>query len=300
MLYGKSRLVAFFLCCLLASSARAAGSISLSQKLDRTEIAFEDSVTLELTLTWSGPQYAYRFDRPLQPQLEKFQIGPFSTAIGSVGSGTDEVTTKTFTYTLIPVGSGSARIDPITIAYVSYPDSIPGELVSEPMTVQIGSPRPVIVEESNVTWWLISGVLVVVAALTAIVILKVRRSPVSGQELVSPAERFMDNLNRLRNEAGADLKKFQTGLYGALAQYLGEQYQLPLTNKNSAQIAEALKGTAMPDSQRERILGWLDRAEREKYSPAAGAPGETIRLASEVQQFFEEQVINIMRRQNAD
>jgi hypothetical protein len=296
----KSRLVAFVLCCLLAGSAQAAGTISLSQKLDRTDLAFEDSVTLELTLTWTGPQYAYRFDRPLQPRLEKFQIGPFSTAIGSSGSGADEITTRTFTYTLIPIGSGAARIEPVTIAYVSYPDSIPGELVSEPITVQIAAPIPVIVEESHVTWWLFSGVLIGAAALAAVVILRMRRSPMSGKNLLTPAERFMDNMNRLKNEAGSDLKKFQTGLFGALSLYLGEEYNLALSNKNSAQIAAALKATSIPDSRKERILGWLDRAEREKYSPAAGAPGETIRLATEVQQYFEEQVINIMRRKNAD
>ena len=296
----KSRLVAFVLLCLLAGSAQAAGTISLSQKLDKTEIAFEDSVTLELTLKWTGPQYAYRFGRPLQPQLQKFQIGPFSTAVGSVGSGPDEVTTKTFVYTLIPVGSGAALIDPVTISYVSYPDSVAGELVSEPMSVQIAAPKPVVIEESSTTFWLISGVLVVLAALAAIVILRLRRSPLTGRELTTPAEKFMDGLNRLKNESGTDLKKFQTGLYGHLAQYLGEEYNLNLTNKSAAEIGAALAEASLPDNRREKILGWLDRAEREKYSPVTTAPGETIRLASEVQQFFEEQVINIMRRNDGD
>lgn len=264
----KSRLVALVIFCLLAGSAQAAGSISLFQKLDRPQIAFEDSVTLELTLTWAGPQYAYRFDRPLQPTLSKLQIGPFSTAIGSTGSGPDEVTTKTFTYTLIPVGSGAARVEPITIAYVSYPDSIPGELVSEPMTVEVASPKPVEVEDSGIISWVIWGVLLVVVGLTAVLILRMRKSAITGEAMISPVERFMDNLNRLKNESGIDLKKFQTGLYGHLVQYLGDEYSLNLTNKNAAHIGEALRGTAIPDRHREKSsAGWIGPSARNSPQP---------------------------------
>lgn len=296
-----TRLLAIVLLSLPAANLAAAGSISLSQSLDKHEIAFEDRVTLTLSLSWPGPQYAYRFDRPLQPQLEDFQIGPFSTSISSEGTGDDEVTTKTFAYTLIPINYGSVEIEPIAIPYVSYPDSIPGELVSEPMTVQVARPvPPQEVADAIATEWIIAGILLVLSIGAAIVILRLRKSPLTGESFTGPAEEFLDRLHKLKTESGSDVKKFQTGLFSLLSDYLSKEYDLALANKNATQIEEEIAKTDMPRERQQRIFGWLTRAEKEKYSPVAAAPGETVRLATEIQQYFEENVINIMRRPNGN
>jgi hypothetical protein len=47
-----------------------------------------------------------------------------------------------------------------------------------------------------------------------------------------------------------------------------------------------LEKTSLTVSQRETICGWLKRAEREKYIPLQAGPGETIRLESEIRDFF--------------
>jgi hypothetical protein len=47
-----------------------------------------------------------------------------------------------------------------------------------------------------------------------------------------------------------------------------------------------LERTSLTVSQRETIGGWLKRAEREKYIPLQAGPGETIRLESEIRDFF--------------
>ena len=295
------RLLALLLIILPSGSPFAAGGISLSQSLDKHEMAFEDSVTLTLSLTWAGPQYAYRFDRPIQPQLESFQIGPFATAISSEGTGDNEITTKTFSYTLLPLDFGRNRIEPITIAYVSYADSISGELISEPMVVEVAKPGPPPeVADRIATEWLIAGGLLVLTVIAAFVILRMKKSPLSGETFAGPAEEFLDRLHKLKTESGSDVKRFQTGLYTLLSEYISREYKLATTNKNAEQIGAELEQTDMPKERQHKIMAWLQRAETEKYSPVAASPGETVRLATEIQQYFEENVINIMRRPNGN
>jgi len=295
------RLIAVISVGFLTLPGAAWGSISLSQSLDKQQIAFEDSLTLVLELTWPGPQYAYRFERPLQPDLEDFQIGPFRTAISSQGAGDDEVSTKTFAYTLLPMKPGQARIEPITISYVSYPDSIPGELVSEPMVIQVARPvPPEEVADSIAMQWLVAAALLVLTVIATFVILRMRRSPVSGEAFATPAEEFLDRLHKLKNEAGSNVKQFQTGLYSLLVTYLKKQHHLNLDRLNAEQIGDRVADTDMPKDQQDQIIGWLKRAEREKFAPVAAGPGETTRLATEIQTYFEDNVIQIMRRPNGN
>lgn len=296
-----ARLIAILLISTPAVSSLAAGRISLSQSLDKNQMAFEDSVTLTLTLTWPGPQYAYRFDRPVQPQLESFQLGPFATSISSEGTGNEEITTKVYNYTLLPLDFGKQVIEPITISYVSYTDSIPGELLSEPLVVEVAKPvPPPEVADQIATEWIVAGILLVLTVVATFVILRMKKSPLSGESFAGPAEEFLDKLHKLKTESGSDVKRFQTGLYSLLVQYLEKEYDLTLTNKNAEQVTVEVEKTDMPAARREQILGWLKRAETEKYSPIASAPGETVRLATEIQQYFEENVIGIMRRPNGN
>ncbi|HUV31229.1 MAG TPA: BatD family protein [Acidobacteriota bacterium] len=284
MLY---RLLCALLLVLPVPAAMSAG-ISISQSIDKTETAFEDVVHLEIRLSWPGPQSAYLFDQPLNPVFDGFKVTEFSSSVSSTGSGENEITAKTLRFTLAPRSSGMASIQPLTVSYVSWPDSIPGELVTEAMVVTIAERRPTARSESGDFFTLprvLGGLgVMIVAALVVAVVVRRRKPPVIVK---SAREVFLENLSRLRAECGNDLKKLQTGVYKHLTDYLAGEYQLDLANRTADEVAAALEDTNVSQAHREKIVGWLTRAEKEKYSPVTGAPGETVRLEAELREFFE-------------
>ncbi len=274
-----------------ASPRAVAAGISVSQTLDRNSIAYEDKAHLEIVLTWSGSQFAYRFDKPLQPTLDKLKVQQFSSTISSSGSGADEVTTKKYAFTLAPTGSGMARIEPITISYVTWPDSVLGSLVTEGMTLNIAAAIPV---PKGGKWPLpvtlpvliVIGVVVLGGGTGAVLVIR-KRNKRPAEVVKTPAELFLERLAQTRDEAGGDLKRFQTGLYKNLLWYLGLRYSLDFSGQAVEDIVKTIDAVGMPETEKDRICGWLLRADREKFSPATPAPGETIRLETEVREFFE-------------
>ncbi|MFZ5981619.1 MAG: hypothetical protein ACOYVF_13410 [Candidatus Zixiibacteriota bacterium] len=282
------KLFGVLLLVLVLANGVFADGINLSQAVDRTETAYESTVDFELTLSWKGPQSAYYFPQPLQPVCDRMKIQKFSSTISSAGTGDEEITTKKYKFTLKPTAAGMAYIQPVTISYVTWPDSIPGELVSEPMSVVVHDPVPV-VEEEGLPITTIVIIIVAVIALAGMVsvalFLHAKKKP--AVPVSTPKTKFLEALTGVKSEAGNNLKKFQTGLYKILLTYLEEEYHLELAGKPSQEIIEALNKVSMDGSQKGQISGWLMRAEKEKYSPVAGAPGETIRLESELRGFFE-------------
>ncbi len=288
MLRSFSKLLTFVFILAMVSSAAA---IDLSQSLDKASIAYEEEAVLTITIRWSGSQTAYLFDRPVQPELEKLKVQKFSTSVSSQTTDIGEVTTKTFSFTLIPIGSGTGRIQPMTIHYVSWPDSLPGEMATTEMSVNIAAAKPV--KKSSglfsklkpVIWIPLVAFLTGGAGVVTMLYLKKRRRPV--MEVKSPGAVFLEGLSALATDAGSDLKRFQTGLYKLLVSFIHDQFGLEVAGKSADEIAQAIDGISLPESQKAKLSGWLIRADREKFSPLPPAPGETIRLETEIRQFFE-------------
>lgn len=279
----------FVLMASLTGSAWA-GGISLSQSLDRSEIAFEEQANLEIVVTWHGNQAAYRFDRPMQPQLDKLRVKEFSSTISSEGSGSEEISTKRFHYSLTPTGSGIARVEPMVLKYLTWPDSLPGELVTEALTLTVAPAKPVakpfsLKQHKNTIFATAGGLALVGGVGAGLMVRSRRRRP--KPEVKSVTEQFLERLPQLRQESNGDLKKFQTGLYKSLLWFLSAEYGLTFANEPVEEILRQLDGAGIPSRIKDRICGWLLQADRIKFSPTTPAPGEAIRLENEVREFFE-------------
>ena len=284
--------VCLVLLSLVTVSAQAAG-IAVSQSLDKTEIPYEGQAKFEVILTWDGPQSAYLFTQPLSPDFTHLKVQQYSSSVKSTGSGEDEVTTKTYSFTLKPTQSGTGMIDPVTISYLTWPDSVAGQLVTEPMSIQIAAAVPVQPEGKphGLLLLILLGVLVIIAIASWIIRSRIsKRAP--SEVIKTPAEIFLENLAQLRLDSGNDVKKFQTGLYKQLVLFLKNRFGIEPSGQAAENVVAALQTTNMTDAQKEKISNWLIRAEKEKFIPVAAAPGETIRLESEVREFFEKNMMN--------
>ncbi|MDH4155907.1 MAG: hypothetical protein OEW00_01345 [candidate division Zixibacteria bacterium] len=269
---------------LAATTVAGADGIIVSQSIDKGDVPFEGKINFEIKLEWSGSQSAYRFSRPLAPTFDRLRTERFSSSVSSTGSAADEVTTKVFKYTLVPVSAGIGRIDPVTIDYVTWPDSVPGQLITEALAVNIASPVKAEVSEGiGPVVWIAAGVVLVIVV-AGLIRLRARR-PV---EIVqTPAEVLLERLTDLKRQAASDLKEFQSGFSRLLTDYLASQYNVRLVEYTEDEIAIALTATDLTIQQKEQITAWLVKAHADKFMPVASSPGDTIRLESEIRQFFE-------------
>lgn len=262
-------------------------AISVSQWRDKADMAFSDSVLFEITLQWEGPQTAYFFDKPLNPLIESMKVRRFASSIGSSMAGEKEITTKKFLFVLEPTMAGMGRVEPIEISYFSWPDSIPGQLMTEAMSVNIAPPK--VVETKQVSYWWLWMLLVLTLAGTAAVVVaavvRKRRRPV--EVVKTPRDIVLEELVRAKSAAGMDLKKFQTEVYKILTAFVQQQYGVNPAVVVGEKLEEQLTQAGMEHGPAKKICGWIVRAEKDKYSPAASGPGETVRLESEIREFFE-------------
>lgn len=293
MLYSKSKMRKYKLLLFLilfCPTIIFADEITITQSVDKTQTSFEDSVLFEIALTWEGTPMAYRFSKPLAPYFEKFKMRGFTSSVNSFQNNGIEYTKKTYKFTLQPISSGQANITPITVSYLSMPDSIEGELVSESFYVTIANPIPKKEVDEMPYYWYALTFLILIGAGVIYWFLKIYDKRDDNELKQSSKQHILDELNKLQKEAGSDIKVFQTGFYRLMESYLLKTKNIEIRGLNSKELLEKLNSTELTSVQVEKIHNWLTQAERDKYSPILSKPGEVVRLAIELKQFFENKI----------
>jgi len=267
-----------------ALNLNAGENISLSAALDRIDIPFEKTVELKLEIKWQGDITSYAFEVIPLPELENLKVLGTSSAISSGKENGNEITTRTFKYTLKPTGSGIGTIEPITLQSISMPDSIPGLLSTQLMKVNIAKPIPV-EKESGVQIYLYLMVAALMIVAVVIVVLKKRNRP-DVEPVKSPEEYFSETLAQIKANSQSDRTQFFTKLHSALADYIKLKFSIETSGQNAEKITGQIEKLEISPNEKEKISGWLVRAEKEKYAPFGGEPGDIIRLISELENFF--------------
>mgnify|MGYP001567175179 FL=1 len=115
-----------------------------------------------------------------------------------------------------------------------------------------------------------------------------RAKAVKGRPAVkTPSEMALNELTKLKTESGTDMKKFQTGVYNILSDFLRSRFDINVSGLGEEKIEELLSKTNLSEQPRISIKIWLVQAEKDKYRPVEAAPGETVRLETELRRFFE-------------
>jgi hypothetical protein len=278
----------------VSTSVSDAG-ISVSEILDRAEVPYESTAVLEVSLSWPGPAGRYLFDRPPQLALERLKVAQISSTVSVTGGGPEEVTTKKVRFTLKPTSSGLGKIDPATFGYLHVSDSVSGTVSTQALTISIADPlrvakRKAVVASSRIRLAITAAVVLFLIGGVYLFIRARNRRP--RPVVKTPAELFLEELGTLRQTAGGDLKRFQTGLFKLMTVFLAGQFRIDLAGLSTQEMLDMCEHTTMTEFQRDKFAGWLWRAEREKFSPLAYAPGETIRLEAEIREFFETEMSN--------
>jgi hypothetical protein len=263
--------------------------ISLAASINRADIPYEGSVDLTVEIKWIGDISRYSFEILPLPETSNLMVSGTSSSVSSGEENGHEITKRTLTYKLIPTNSGVGIIEPIVLNYVSRPDSIPGALTTQQFKVLIADPIPV-KKKDRWSWrWLLWVIIpAIAAAASAIALIFYRRSRRPVESPKSAESIFLENLETIKNEAGGDRRIFFTRLYRSLLEYLEKKHGLSYQSKTADMILSELSAKDMPDNQKEKISGWLQSAQKAKFAPGEGTPGDIIRLTTELEKFFQE------------
>jgi hypothetical protein len=262
-----------------------AQEISLSGGVDKTDIAFEDSLTLAVEIKWVGDITSYSFGLLPLPETENLQVVGTSSAISSSTEEGRDTTTRTFRYALRPTGSGVGIIEPIVLSYIAWPDSIPGELTTQQFKILIAAPLPTEDDGRLFPIVIVSVGAVVVIAVVGVLILR-RRRRAAPEPVRTAKERFLGEFEAVKKEAQSDRRLFFTRFYKLLIDYLADEYGLSVTGKTTRLILEELDELDIALERKQKIAQWLELAERGKFAPGGGSPGDVLRLVTEIDSFF--------------
>lgn len=281
------RFYCFIFIVLWSATVLADDGISVSQSISTDSVAYEDSVSFEIVIQWTGTQADYRFEQALRLQFDKLRPGAYLTSVASKGGGESEITTKSFRYTLIPNVPGMGLIEPVIINFVTWPDSIPGQLITEPMTVQIARPTAVPRSEDGVKWWpwLIAGAVFLGAVIGYFLL---RRNKKEVQPVEKPVDRFKRQLTDLRIESGSDWKKFQSGLVDLLVAFFQDGLGVSVSGLDEIELTRSLSESGLSGNHAEALAAAYCLAERDKFRPVSAGPGEVVRCESGLQQLVNE------------
>jgi len=274
-----------FAAVLFAGNASGA-EISLTGSVDKTDIAFEDSLTLTVEIKWFGDITSYTFQVLPLPDAENLKVTGTSSSISSKSSEDGDITLRTFKYVLRPTGPGTGTIEPVVLDYVALPDSTAGQLATQRFQISIAPPIPR-GTEANLPFF--ARVLIFIAAIiiTVVIIIMIRRKKkVHVEPEKTPEDEFLDGLETARKETQNDRKQFFTRLHKLLIVFLERKYDLELSGKTTQLVVEQLETVDMPVVMKENISNWLTQADREKFAPGAGSPGDVLRLATEIDKTF--------------
>ena len=283
----KSIAVVATLTLLSLTGLARANEISITQSLDKSEVSYDGTAQLQVTLTWQGSQFAYLFEKPLSPATERLKIREFSTSLSTSGTGADEVTTKIFRFTLVPTSSGIGKIQPITVSYLKWPDSIPGMLTTEELSLGIGERKSVEKSGSIPTTTIIFSVLGFVAMLAGGFLVTRHRSRQNTIPQISPKEIFLERLSRMKADSGGDLGKFQSGLYHLLGEYIAVRYTVRPEGMSEEDLAGGLNSAGMTYSTAQKIAKWYVSAREGRFRPLQPEPGALVRLETDIRNTME-------------
>jgi hypothetical protein len=224
--------VLYFICAALLLHTAAAFSqgskeIGLSANLTKADIDFKESVKLNLIVEWEGTMANYLFEPFPLPETENLIVMGTSSKVSSAHGVEGEITRREFEYTLQPTQGGTGIIQPIVLKYISLPDSIPGELMTQQFKLNIAEPE--IQTPSPVALMAVGGLIIIAMVFF-------RKRPQKPPEK-SSEEIFVAELQEIKKLSQSDRKSFFAKLYKLLSDYIYMKFSINTIGKSAKDIS---------------------------------------------------------------
>ncbi len=165
-------------------------------------------------------------------------------------------------------------------------DSLPSFVVTEPMEVIIANPVAKVKDDTELNIWLVFGLVLIILS-AVLLFFNLRNKSQQSETELTPKEQFLKKLTEIKNSSGSEMKNFQTQLFHALSKYLVTEYSINVSQIDKDLLVNELSKAGMSLKNGEKIVGWLQQAEIDKFAPITQSPGAVVRLESEIRTFFE-------------
>ncbi|MFQ5607776.1 MAG: hypothetical protein ACE5GA_07495 [Candidatus Zixiibacteriota bacterium] len=262
------------------------GRIEISTSLSDSLVVAEDSVILSCEVVWDQDAVHPLSQSPPSLRLKRLEVGSVNSRSGVITRDGRRFTRSVFRYTLRPTRSGLGMIEPLEVAYISLPDSIPLVASSGGMSVRITIPPGVRTESGPGTWlWITLALALAAVSTVAALMMKSRRE--SGSEIKALERELQLRLGKLKVLTSGSRADFYTEMHSLLSQVCSLNVDTP----DGALTLDQFE----PELER-RLERWLAESARSKFIPGRGEPGELLRRFVEIEACLAEEVIHKLKR----
>jgi len=244
--------------------------IRLSASVDRTEVPLNRTVELTLRLTWSGEPDRYQihpFDNPI---TQNFEIVANASSNRVTAEGGLKTSITDYLFTLEPSSLGMGYIEGVIVTYSDLSTSESFRLTTNRIAVKVIDPVP---EPGSRPRWLpgLGGVLLIFGIGLGLYLFR-RRSKIRSApaDAAGPAKIEQLLLEQLRTVDLDDPNLDVTAGFDVVSKitrrFLTARYGAPGPGATTAQVIEALKGSALPPRLATEVEEILRNADLSKFS----------------------------------
>ena len=250
--------------------------ITISASVTQTQVPFNRTLTLTVTISWIGSSQRYDSINFDNPAFTNFEIVGTST---TSRTETDQVF-KDYSYTLKPVELGMGYIESVVVKVRDNILDKEETLVTQRIPVEVIDPVPE-PGEKNYNWLIYTLIFMVVVFGMGWVFWRKKRNrnQEAEQEPQQPIELLY--LNELKEQFNLDqpnLSEDFTKLSKLFRRYLTEGFGIRALEATTDELGRALSDTPLEENQITSIREILIRSDEIKFSGVNGSPEELNRF----------------------
>jgi len=247
--------------CLLAlilGNGLRAQSVSLSARLDRTEITVGDQARLELALTWGGAADAFTVEEWAGPECSGVGLPVESDQVQTRMDNGKPVYCRKVVYLLRGDVAGQVSSSPARVR-LKGADGRSSEYKTQALMV-IVQPEP-----HRIPWGEIA--LVVLGVLVLIIALRVARRTNRRPPPVTKGAKARKRVEELATLGGRDYREFFDGCLNAVREGLAEELNLEIKDRDRAKVVRAMADAGCPETLRQSVEELFTMCDEARFSP---------------------------------
>lgn len=268
--------------------------VQLESWVDRTEIPFNEKLTLTVRASWYGEQGRFKITPITPPECENFEILGSSSVNETKMVEAKAKSTKTFEFILKPTQTGTGRIGSVLFSYVDNVTEDSSSLSTQPISVTINPP----VEKKASRYKILLIIAVVLIFIYVIYSAKKKTKKIkiadqTEREVKIPEKTLeeknletLSDLSLLISEGKAD--EFSSKVYKLITNYLEEKYQIFTTGKTTNDIISSLSTLNLPEEQIALLKDIMSTCDQVKFAKEMVDKERCEETLNKVREFLEQ------------
>ena len=288
---GRWQIGGFFLWLglILSGIVSASDEITLSARLDRTEVPLNREVTMEVEIRWQGAADAIQILTPDPPRITNLNLIATASENRVEARGEEMITIREYRFTFQPQALGMAYVDEIRLRYKDR-DNQEHVLETPRLQVKVVDPVPEPRKSFVSPIAILATVLIVAGSLGAIswreYSEKKRARELAQKQEKSLEEIYHERLKESVDLASDDLPQQYAALSHLLRAYIRARLKLEDQIGTTEEMLQALERAETPLDTRSQVQEIFQACDVVKFSGASADPNQLARLYGMAEQII--------------